>query len=636
VRKITFLFFLIPFKIFSDVDIKITDSNRVLLENEFFTLLVAPDSGAQGINLIDKITKKQLIPDDGKVGGIFSDHDFRQYWPGEFFSSQYNYEIVEKSKEKGIVEFSYNVKGDWQGKSFPSLKGLMMRKRYIIYSGKPYLDVEVKIQNPTDEGKDIIYWVQNFITGNGNAESDFYYRPSVDGISIEKGKSGGREWIYEPVSGWTGVLDKEERNGVVFLIDYNYLDTLYNCLGAHTTEWIYDHVSIPSKKEWITNIRMVLTKDFHNYSYASPNIIFGVDIKEKGDKLNVEYQIQSAESQIKDCKIKTIYRDMGEKPRLIFDTTRAKIVKVGGEIKEKNTGSLKINNVGFSAIKKDFSLSDEKMGQKVLKISIEEDNFLESFEVPFVLGKGIEPFYEAEIPPKKKIILKPDSIHLKKDGKMDVLYITFGSSVERERCKMEKILEEANIKICEFYKEPWKDKGDINAFPVSYEEILSYDIIVLQSSINCLGEIREEMVKDFIEAGGCLLIFGGYFSYGKSDIRKGPLLSILPFKVTSPFDLKNSTGRINLKESFAFKELFKGNLPDIYWYHKVEMAAGNLLLEIDGDPLLIEKGYGKGKILCFTGTFLGNKEGKQIPFWEWKNYKEFIKRLINYGIGGNI
>jgi hypothetical protein len=635
-KKILFFFSLISFGIFSNVDIKITDNNKVLLENEFFILLVDPDFGAQGIKLIDKKTKKQLIPDDGKIGGIFSDHDFRQYWPGEFFSSKYNYEIIEKNENKGVVEFSYNVKGEWRGKSFPSLKGLLIKKRYIIFSEKPYIDVEVRIQNPTDEGKDIIYWVQNFISGNGNTENDLYYRPSKNGIIVEKGKSGGIEWIYEPVSGWTGVLDKEANNGVIFLMDYNYLDTLYNCLSSHTTEWIYDYISIPSKKEWITNIRLVLTKGFNNYSYASKNIIFGVGINEKENKLNFEYQIQSSEKEIKECKIKTIYKDMGEKPKLIYDTTQAKVVKIGGEIKETNIGSLKINNVGFSAIKKEFSLSDEKNGQKVLNINIEGDNFFENFEIPFVIGKNIEPFYEAEIPPKKKIILKPDSINLKKNGKMDILYITFGSSVERERFKIENILDDVNLKICEFYKEPWKDKGDINNFPVSYEEILSYDIIILQSSINCLGEIREEMIKDFVEAGGCLLIFGGYFSYGKSDVRKGSLSSILPFKITSPFDLKNSKERINFKESFPFKELFKDYSPYIFWFHKVEIDKGEILLEIEGEPLLIEKKYGKGKILCFTGTFLGNKEGKQIPLWEWQNYKEFIKKLVNYGTGGNI
>lgn len=636
-KKFFLYFIFLAFSGFSAVNVKITGDRKVFMENEIFSITIDSQSGAQGVSFVNKKTGIELIPDKGKRGGLFIDHDFRQSWPGEFFRAKYNWKIVEKTANKVSVEFSYKVKGFWRKNKFPYIQGLIIKKKISIYSGKPFVDIEIKFYNPTEHGKDIIYWMQNIVNGSGNPEEDFFYRPSPAGVSIESGKSGV-EWIYTPVEGWTGILNKKTKRGLVFLMDYNYLDTLYNCLGAHTTEWIYDYVTIPSKKEWKTKVRLVITNGFTDYTHASNNLIFGVELNNKEEnKTGVEYQIQAVDKKIPLCKISTVYADLGEKPRMVYDTTLAKVIKVGGKIKTKDLGYYLLKNIGYKVVKRNFDIFDKNKGQKVLRISVEGDSFFEKFEKPFVTGKGIKPFYEISPPQKKKIILKPDVIKLKKNGKLDVLFIRSSVLVDKERWQIEKILKKANVKICPFYKVSWKEKGEVENFPVSYEEIMNFDVIILQGSIHSLGKIREEMIKDFVKAGGGLLITGGYFSYGKARIGEGPLSCIFPFTITSPFDLKRSfDGKIVVK-NFPYSNLFNGEKPMVFWYHKIKpKEKSKVLLEVDGSPLLIEGTYGKGKILCFTGTVYGNPEKNTIPFWKWKNYKNFINKTVLYAAGGEL
>jgi len=128
---------------------------EVCLENGFLRLLIDPDFGAQGISLIDKSTGKELVLNGGKEGGLFSDHDFRQSWPGEFFRAKYDYEVIDKGPEKVSVEFSRRATGRWRKQDISSLQGIIIKKRITIFADKPIIKVTLKFINPTKEDKSI-------------------------------------------------------------------------------------------------------------------------------------------------------------------------------------------------------------------------------------------------------------------------------------------------------------------------------------------------------------------------------------------------------------------------------------------------------------------------------------------------
>jgi len=621
-----------------------TDNGReeVCLENGFFRLLIEPDFGAQGISLIDKSTGKELVLNEGKEGGLFIDHDFRQSWPGEFFRAKYDYKIIDKGPEKVTVEFSRRAAGRWRKQDIVFLKDIIIKKRITVFADKPIIKVTLKFINPTREDKSITYWLQNLVSAAGDADKDYYYRPYPGGISRVTNRDNGEDWVRSPTAGWTGILNPQEKRGIVFLMDYNYLDTLYNCLSSSTTtEWMYAKVGIPPGSSWQTEVKLVLTREFTDYTYASDKIIAGLVIKEKDKKLFLAHQLAAVEGKIPSAKVQTTYVNLGEKPRMFYDTTRAIMVKEEGKEEEKDLGYFKLNNIGFQPVVTELTIPDITPGQKVIRVEVSSGGFRQFYEKPFIVGE-IEPFYEKTPPEKHKVFLKPGKITVKKDGKLDVLLLRSSLTLNTQRWRIEEILKGKgiNVKTAVYNYVGWKEAGEIEGFPTGYSDLLSYDVLIIQAGMHALGDAGQEMVKDFVEAGGGLLVLGGYYSYGKSRVRGERIEEILPVELLSPWDLKES--RVSTIRKVKNSPMIEGlpwrKKPEVIWYQQIRPGKGaQTILEIDGKPLLVSGSFGKGKVVCFTGTILGAKSKvTDKVFWKWAGYEDFLIKLITYLTGGKI
>lgn len=628
-----------------EANLKIADfahngSKEICLENGFFRLLIDPDFGAQGVSLIDKSTGKELVLNGGKAGGLFSDHDFRQSWPGEFFRAKYTYQVLDKGPEKVSVEFSRRATGRWHKQELSSLKGLIIKKRITVFANKPIIQVTLKFINPTEKDKSISYWLQNLVSAAGDPNEDYYYRPYPGGVSRVSSRDNN-DWVRNPVAGWTGILNPQKKRGIIFLMDYNYLNTLYNSLPNNSTEWMYAKVGIPAGGFWQTEVKMVLTRGFTDYTYASDKIIAGLVIKKKGNKLLLTQQLAATAGSIPSARLQSTYISLGEKPRMVYDITRAIMVKEEGQKEEKDLGYFELKDIGLQPLIRKLTIPDITPGQKVIRVTVNTRGFQQSYEKPFMVGAG-KPFYEKAAPEKHKVFIKPKKMVINKNGKLDVLFLRSALSLNTRRWRIEKILKEKGIavKTAVYNYVSWKEAGDIEGFPIGYSELFNYDVLIIQAGMHALGAAGQEMVKDFVKSGGGLLVLGGYYSYGKSRIRGERIESVLPVELISPWDLRKSKDRTieKIKTPGFIAGLPWGDKPEVIWYQQVRPRPGSqTILEIDGHPLLVSGRFGKGKVICFTGTILGSKRditGK--VFWKWKGYDDFMVKLITYLSGGKI
>ena len=183
--------------------------------------------------------------------------------------------------------------------------------------------------------------------------------------------------------------------------------------------------------------------------------------------------------------------------------------------------------------------------------------------------------------------------------------------------KLEEVVNEIKEEVIKFdvYPDPTKQPyniADYNYiflinFPISFD---SYDLRI--------------KLLSFVKSGGKLVIFGGMYSLGQGGLKNTILEDILPIELIGSGELVKAEYPLIL-ESFKEKAA-------IYYYHKVSAKKeAKVLLKASGEPVLLESNFGKGKIIIFTGTVLGDKKREEIPFWESKEWKDVLKNKILLG-----
>lgn len=149
---------------------------------------------------------------------------------------------------------------------------------------------------------------------------------------------------------------------------------------------------------------------------------------------------------------------------------------------------------------------------------------------------------------------------------------------------------------------------------------------------------RSELVRDFVERGGGVLMIGGYLTFSGIDARarwgRTPLAAALPVTMLDRDD------RV---------ELTAGAVPEVVGPHPVvsgldrtwpallglnEVAVrpdAALLAECAGHPLLVVGGHGSGRSAAFTSDVAPH--WAPPSFLEWDGYPELWDRLVRWLAG---
>lgn len=340
---------------------------EILLENNYVKLIISPAYGGMVTNFTYKKTGDQWVfpdPQGKNLNGMFADHLYRRgEWPGECMASRYNYQIIKKGPEEAVVKLWYRLKG-----ASPSDKraGTTLEKEIILKDKLPYIIFKVRLVNGTSEDKILQYWLQNACIKLGKKkERNFYYRPSTRGIRVSfwerdwvSKKIKGEDYVKDPTAGWTGAVNPEAKEGVVFLMDYNYLHWLYNCTTANTIEWFYDKVSLKPGESWETEVITRPTFGFTSYSYASRNIIADTKGETEGTELKVIQSIAAMAREIQGvgCRIKVFSyperKELGSReilfPELGLEPTAKTIRFPGIELEGLIVIKVKVKGKGFT------------------------------------------------------------------------------------------------------------------------------------------------------------------------------------------------------------------------------------------------------------------------------------------------
>jgi uncharacterized membrane protein len=177
----------------------------------------------------------------------------------------------------------------------------------------------------------------------------------------------------------------------------------------------------------------------------------------------------------------------------------------------------------------------------------------------------------------------------------------------------------------------------VEAFPGTYEELFSYHALVL-SDVNykAIGDVGCEMLCDYVEHGGSLLVTGGPYAFGNGEFDESRFLSVLPVTLSGPFDL-NWAGRGKSWSLTPAKErlpLLAGVPfemdPRVFWHHFVTPKKGaEVVLKAGDQPALILGGYGRGRVAVLTLSPTGMGTDGETAWWAWEGWFPLVRNIFS-------
>lgn len=188
-----------------------------------------------------------------------------------------------------------------------------------------------------------------------------------------------------------------------------------------------------------------------------------------------------------------------------------------------------------------------------------------------------------------------------------------------------------------------------NEFPNTLAELQQYDVIIIsdigansflladdtfarsQPTVN-----RLNLLHDYVQEGGSLLMIGGYLSFqgvdGKARYKNTPIEACLPVtmlegddRVERPEGVKPTID----KPDHLILQNLSTEWPGFLGYNQLRAKPeADTLLSIDQDPFLCVQTYGQGR----TAAFASDCSPHWAPpdFLNWPDYAPFWNQLVEW------
>lgn len=619
----------------ADVSVK-QEGDFITLKNSLISVSIDLSRGARvGSYIYKGFNDEELIFDyKSGNGGLFKDLWTIQGWPGEFNKRLYKSKILKKGPSEAVVKTWTMSTGKNRNQVQIDLTGILIEKTFILKKGERILTVEMAFTNKGQTGKRPAYWSQSAVDFDKQRKNNIYWRPTrhgVDWIDNEHQTSENGNWyIAKSIAGWNGVTNRKMKRGLVFLMDYNDLRQLYDNTAANTMEWMYDAVAIPAGKTWRTKMQLIPTEGFSGYVFADSELVADFSVVKTPAGLAITHTLSAATLPLKNIKIQT--EVIGAKNKW-----SAK----GAPITKDSLGfaplikTINVSGVGAMPCIVKVDVTAIKSDGKKLKIHYE--NYFGGTAGRNLDLVTLEPMYEFKIPEKKKQYLKPDKIKLIKNKVPKILFVR-GLWAEFNGID-DAIKQLGDVKVVDGWMKKSALGETLGNFPASYEDLLSYDVIILGNvSGPMLSSVGQEMLADFVKAGGGVLMLGGDRTYGQASFSNPNFTILLPVNCKKRGDygkLKKASKLKIVKNNSITKGIsFDGSETVLYTHFLKPSGNAETVIELgDGTPALIVNKNNKNKIAAVTILPFGEaSKGKKL-YGENKNWAKLMANTIKWLMG---
>lgn len=191
-------------------------------------------------------------------------------------------------------------------------------------------------------------------------------------------------------------------------------------------------------------------------------------------------------------------------------------------------------------------------------------------------------------------------------------------------------------------------------FPRSLDELAGYDVVIL-SDIGADTLLlhpdsfvhgrrtpnRLRLLSDWVEGGGGFLMVGGYMSFsgfeGKASYNGSQLERCLPVTMLGFDDRVEAPEGVHPTPAAPEHPILSGlaaEWPYLLGYNRVDpKASGEVVLSVDGDPLLVVGEHGYGRSAAFTSDC--SPHWGSPEFMAWPSYAAFWGQLLGWLAAGS-
>jgi len=179
----------------------------------------------------------------------------------------------------------------------------------------------------------------------------------------------------------------------------------------------------------------------------------------------------------------------------------------------------------------------------------------------------------------------------------------------------------------------------LSGFKLDWQPLFTQDVVVLANvETRGLGLGQVRMIGEFVQQGGSLVILGGLTTLGQSGNMQRGWGEFLPVELNVPWEIRKCEPAVKFTSPTKDSPLadVKWDMPPTVFYRHVVKAkpgATVLLCGDHGEPLLVGTTCGKGRVVVFTGTVLGQPSEGQPAFWDTHAWKTVLAHAVSWAAG---
>lgn len=186
-------------------------------------------------------------------------------------------------------------------------------------------------------------------------------------------------------------------------------------------------------------------------------------------------------------------------------------------------------------------------------------------------------------------------------------------------------------------------------FPFTLEELQAFSCVILSDigsntlllppdtfEKSLIRPNRCNLIRDYVKAGGALLMIGGYMTFSGVDAKgkwhDTAVQEVLPVEVLTVDDrMEHCEGvvPVSLRPEHPVLRGLDGKWPRVLGYNRtVARPEAEILAEVEGDPFIAVADYGRGR----SGVFTSDCAPHWAPpeFCSWAGYDILFSNLLHY------
>ena len=181
----------------------------------------------------------------------------------------------------------------------------------------------------------------------------------------------------------------------------------------------------------------------------------------------------------------------------------------------------------------------------------------------------------------------------------------------------------------------YRSTRGVKGLPSSADAYGAFSVIVLSNvDAPAIGNERLAIMRNFVQAGGGLVVLGGFWAFGRGGYHGTPLEEMLPVSFVERGAITSLPKGLALRAAAAAawpKGCDFSAGPCTFFIHELKAKPGAMVHVLAGDrPALVSWPHGRGRVVVSALTVNGEPPRGILPFWEWADWPKLLGQAMDW------